>query len=42
MGRPEDVAKNPRSLTGQWLAPLLKPAASREVKAPLLELTSDF
>jgi excinuclease ABC subunit A len=24
MGRPEDVAKNPRSLTGRWLAPLLK------------------
>jgi excinuclease ABC subunit A len=24
MGRPEDVARNPRSLTGQWLAPLLE------------------
>ncbi len=24
MGRPEDIAKNPRSLTGQWLAPLLR------------------
>jgi excinuclease ABC subunit A len=24
MGRPEDVVKNPRSLTGRWLAPLLK------------------
>ena len=23
MGRPEDIARNPRSLTGQWLAPLL-------------------
>jgi excinuclease ABC subunit A len=27
MGRPEDVARNPRSLTGQWLAPLLRVAA---------------
>jgi len=26
MGRPEDVARNPRSLTGKWLAPLLRPA----------------
>jgi excinuclease ABC subunit A len=24
MGRPEDIVRNPRSLTGQWLAPLLK------------------
>jgi excinuclease ABC subunit A len=24
MGRPEDVARNPRSITGQWLAPLLR------------------
>ena len=31
MGRPEDVAKNPRSLTGQWLAPLLKASARREL-----------
>ncbi|HEX6314619.1 MAG TPA: excinuclease ABC subunit UvrA [Gemmatimonadaceae bacterium] len=31
MGRPEDVAKNPRSLTGQWLAPLLKPGRSELV-----------
>jgi excinuclease ABC subunit A len=30
MGRPEDVARNPRSLTGQWLAPLLK-APAREL-----------
>ena len=27
MGRPEDVAKNPRSLTGQWLAPMLRSPA---------------
>jgi len=24
MGRPEEIARNPRSITGQWLAPLLK------------------
>ena len=29
MGRPEDVARNPRSLTGQWLAPLLVAPARR-------------
>ena len=27
MGRPEDVARNPRSITGQWLAPLLRAPA---------------
>ena len=27
MGRPEDISKNPRSLTGRWLAPLLKAPA---------------
>ena len=27
MGRPEDVARNPRSLTGQWLAPMLRSPA---------------
>jgi len=31
MGRPEDVARNPRSLTGQWLAPLLKAPTRREL-----------
>ena len=29
MGRPEDVARNPRSITGQWLAPLLKAPSAR-------------
>ena len=29
MGRPEEIAKNPRSLTGRWLAPLL-PSTRRE------------
>ncbi|MGH8526141.1 MAG: excinuclease ABC subunit UvrA, partial [Gammaproteobacteria bacterium] len=27
MGRPEEVMRNPRSLTGQWLAPLLRAPA---------------
>ena len=31
MGRPEDIARNPRSLTGQWLAPLLKAPVRREL-----------
>ena len=31
MGRPEDVARNPRSLTGQWLAPLLRASERREL-----------
>jgi excinuclease ABC subunit A len=31
MGRPEDIARNPRSLTGHWLAPLLKAPARREL-----------
>jgi excinuclease ABC subunit A len=31
MGRPEDVARNPRSITGQWLAPLLPMPARREL-----------
>jgi excinuclease ABC subunit A len=31
MGRPEDIAKNPRSLTGQWLAPLLRAPARLEL-----------
>ena len=31
MGRPEDIVKNPRSLTGQWLAPLLKAPKLREL-----------
>jgi excinuclease ABC subunit A len=31
MGRPEDVARNPRSITGQWLAPLLPALARREL-----------
>jgi excinuclease ABC subunit A len=31
MGRPEDVARNPRSITGQWLAPLLPEPARREL-----------
>jgi excinuclease ABC subunit A len=38
MGRPEDIVKNPRSLTGQWLAPLLK--AHRE--AGILALSSEL
>ena len=35
MGRPEDIARNPRSLTGQWLAPLLK-TSSQPVGAKVL------
>jgi excinuclease ABC subunit A len=31
MGRPEDIARNPRSLTGRWLAPLLKAPMRREL-----------
>ena len=31
MGRPEDVARNARSLTGQWLAPLLPAIVRREL-----------
>jgi excinuclease ABC subunit A len=31
MGRPEDVARNPRSITGQWLAPLLPAVVRREL-----------
>jgi len=31
MGRPEDIVKNPRSITGQWLAPLLKAPVRREL-----------
>ena len=31
MGRPEDIVKNPRSLTGQWLAPLLHNSARRQL-----------
>jgi excinuclease ABC subunit A len=31
MGRPEDVARNSRSLTGQWLAPLLVRQPTREL-----------
>src|SRR5688572_10804918 len=31
MGRPEDVARNPRSITGQWLAPLLPAPVRREL-----------
>jgi len=33
MGRPEDVARNPRSITGRWLAPLLKTPGRRELVA---------
>jgi excinuclease ABC subunit A len=31
MGRPEDVVKNPRSLTGKWLAPLLEVSSRKNV-----------
>jgi excinuclease ABC subunit A len=31
MGRPEDIVRNPRSVTGQWLAPLLKTPVRREL-----------
>ena len=31
MGRPEDVARNPRSITGQWLAPMLHAPTRREL-----------
>ena len=33
MGRPEDIVKNPRSLTGEWLAPLLRAPPRRELAA---------
>ena len=32
-GTPEDVAKNPRSYTGQYLKPLLKSAAAKKLRA---------
>jgi excinuclease ABC subunit A len=31
MGRPEDIVRNPRSITGRWLAPLLRAPARREL-----------
>jgi excinuclease ABC subunit A len=31
MGRPEEIARNPRSITGQWLAPLLPEPTRREL-----------